>query len=113
MKPYFFIVIFLFFSCNNDVAKQEDVISEKVFTLILKKIHLAEASFELQKKEGIKEAEKELAIFYQKIFNLHQISEEDFNNAIKFYSKDPEKLEKIYSNVINILEDENSKIDLQ
>ena len=68
MKPYFFIVIFLFFSCNNDVAKQEDVISEKVFTLILKKIHLAEASFELQKKRGNKRSGKGTSYILSKDF---------------------------------------------
>ena len=113
MKSYFLIVIFLFFSCSNKETKKDDIISEKVLTLVLKKIHLAEATFELQKTKKIKEAKKELTKSYQDIFNAHQISEEDFNKAIKFYSKNPEKLEAIYSNVIEILKDENSKLDLQ
>ena len=114
MKYYLFLVISLCISCNSNTENVSDnILSETIFTNILKEIHLAEATFELQKNKGIKEAENELIKSYKNIYNTYQISEEDFKNTLAFYSKNPEELEQIYTHVLELLNNENSKLDQQ
>ena len=114
MKYYLLLVISLCFGCNNSsVNISENILSETLFTNIIKEIHLAEAVFELQKNKNIKEAENQLKKSYQDIYNTYQISEEDFKETLSFYSNKPEKLEEIYTHVLEILNNENSKLDQQ
>ena len=114
MKYYLFLAISLCIACDNsNVNISENVLSETLFTKIIKEIHLAEAVFELQKNKGIKEAENKLKNSYQNIYNTYQISEEDFKETLSFYSKNPEKLEEIYTHALEILNNENSKLDQQ
>ncbi|MBC8265581.1 MAG: DUF4296 domain-containing protein [Flavobacteriales bacterium] len=114
MKNYLSILICLLFACTTPNEKMPDnILSEKIFENILQEIHLAEATFELQKTKGIEKAKNELANSYQNIYSEYSISEEEFKNTLEYYSVNPEKLEKIYSKVLEELSKERSKLDQQ
>ena len=50
---------------------------------------------------------------YFNIYNKNQISEKDFKETLDYYSENPEKLEQIYTNILEQLTKERSKLDQQ
>ncbi len=110
MKIYLSILACLLFACSSPEKKPStNILSKTVFENIIKEIHLAEANFELNKNPSGENAKKELVEIYKK----HRISEQDFKEALNYYSEHPEKLEQIYTNVLEQLNGEKSKIDRQ
>ena len=91
----------------------KDVLSEHEFVVVLEDIHLAEAHFELHKTKGMEKAKNELVNSYTSIYKKHNISEEKFKETLNFYAQNPEKLEKIYANVLEQLTKERSTLDQQ
>ena len=114
MKIYLLILTFILFSCsNNEGENPKNILSETVLENILKDIHLAEAAFEIDKNKDIENANAKLANDYFNIYKRHEIVEDDFKKAINHYSKNPEKLEQIYTNILERLTKEKSKFDQQ
>ena len=112
MKNYLFILICLLFACSNSDEKiPENILSETKFELLLKEIHLVEATFELHKTKGMGKAKNELANSYQNIYSEYVISEEDFKTTLEYYSVNPEKLEKIYDKVLEELTKERTTLN--
>jgi hypothetical protein len=112
VKNYLFILICLLFACSNSDEKiPENILSETKFELLLKEIHLVEATFELHKTKGMGKAKNELANSYQNIYSEYAISEEDFKTSLEYYSVNPEKLEKIYGKVLEELTKERATLN--
>ena len=112
MKNYLFILICLLFACSNSDEKiPENILSETKFELLLKEIHLVEATFELHKTKGMGKAKNELANSYQNIYSEYAISEEDFKTTLEYYSVNPEKLEKIYDKILKELTKERATLN--
>ena len=112
MKNYFSILALLLYACsNNDVKIPENILSETAFEDILKQIHLSEAVFELNKAKNMQDAKATLSNNYTSIYSEYKISDIDFKNTLNFYSQHPEKLEKIYSNVLEELNEKHSNLD--
>ena len=66
---------------------------------------MAEAELELNKNKS--------TISYFDIYKKHQISDDDFKEALNYYSKSPQKLELIYTNILEQLTKEKSMLDQQ
>ena len=100
------------FACSNSDEKiPENILSETKFELLLKEIHLVEATFELHKTKGMGKAKNELANSYQNIYSEYAISEEDFKTTLEYYSVNPEKLEKIYDKILKELTKERATLN--
>ena len=114
MKIYLSILIYLLSSCAASEDKiTENILPKTTFTAILKEMHLAEAIFELNKAKDIENAKNELANAYFNIYKENQISEENFKETVNYYSENPKKLNQIYTNVLEQLTNERSKLDQQ
>lgn len=114
MKIYLSIFIYLLSACVTSEDKIiENILPQAAFVTILKEMHLAEATFELNKAKGIENAKSELANSYFDIYKENQISEESFKKTLNYYSENPEKLNQIYTNVLEELTNERSRIDQQ
>ena len=114
MKIYLSILACLLCACYNTEEKiPENILSETVFEDILKQIHLSEGAFELHKTNGMKNAKNELAHNYSTIYETHEITADDFKNTLNYYAQHPEKLENIYSNVLEELNEERSTLNRQ
>ena len=114
MKVYLLILAYLLFACSNSTTKiPANILSKTEFENILKEIHLAEATFELNKTANIKNAKNELANAYFDLYKKHQISESDFKEAFNYYSENYEKLDQVYTNLLNQLTKERSQLDQQ
>ncbi len=82
------------------------------FETILKEIHLAEAEFEINKKNSTEEnAENELRIKYVEIYKEYEVSADVFRKSLEYYAGNPEKLEKIYVNLLGKLKQEKIMLD--
>ena len=89
------------------------ILSEAEFANMLKEVHLAEAAFERTKSKGLKNAKNTLANSYQSIYKKHDISASTFSKSLDYYAENPEKLEKIYTDVLGQLTNERSTLDRQ
>ena len=114
MKIYLSILACLLCACYNpEVEIPENILSETVFENILKEIHLSEGAFELNKTKNMQNAKLTLANNYTSIYSKYKISSIDFENTLNYYSQHPEKLEKIYSAVLEELNEERSTLNQQ
>ena len=114
MKIYLSIIACLLCACYDTEEKiPENIFSETAFENILKEIHLAERAFELNKPKNIENAKLTLANNYTSIYSEYKMSAIDFKNTLNYYAQHPEKLEKIYSNVLEELNEERSNLNQQ
>ena len=104
------LFVFLFFSCNTS-TNDNGIISNDKFTRIIIDIHLIEAEFENQKLKDKFIANAILQNDYDSIFNLHNITYEDFQKSLKHYSSENNELELIYSKALEEIKKEKSKLD--
>jgi hypothetical protein len=114
MKIQFFILCLIFVGCATPKTENpKEILSENSFTDLLKDIHLAEAQYEMRKTKGMENAKSELSHNYNAVYETHAITADDFNKTLDYYAQHPEKLEKIYTNVLEQLTGERSTLDQQ
>ena len=114
MKIILSILSILLLGCTAPKTEiPTDILSEKEFVNLLKEVHLAEAAFELQKTKGMENAKSILANSYQSIYTKHTIDEASFNKTLSFYATHPEKLEGIYTTVLEELSKERTTLNQQ
>ena len=104
------LFVFLFISCNT-TTNNSGIISNDKFTRIIIDIHLIEAEFENQKLNDEFKANAILQNDYDSIFDLHNITYEDFQKSLKHYSLENNELEVIYSKALEEIKKEKSKLD--
>lgn len=108
----YFILLILFFSCSNmSNSSDENILSEKKFIQIIKDVHLIEAKYETIKFKKEKESKAILQNDYDSVFNLYSITYDDFQKTLKYYSLENEKLELIYTQALEEIKKENSKLN--
>lgn len=92
----FLIAISILFSaCNN---RPSDVIAESKMTNILTEMHKLDGSFS---EKGLQYGHyPEKKKYYQFILEKYDITEAEFDSSVVWYSKNPKKFEKIYTNVL-------------
>lgn len=103
---FFFI---LFIGCNSSEKKSKrppEILSEEVIIPILRDIHFAESAVQANKLHK-DSADHQLAIYYTRIFKIHEVSKEQFLNSFHYYNEHPDELSKIYEELL----DEMSEIE--
>tara|TARA_B110000467_G_scaffold125842_1_gene118401 strand:- start:2 stop:346 length:345 start_codon:yes stop_codon:yes gene_type:complete len=114
MKILSFILCLILIGCGNQQKETpQDILSENIFINLLKDIHLAEAKFELHKTKGMENAKNELAHNYSSIYKKYEITVDDFDKTLDYYAQNPEKLEKIYTRVLEQLTKDRTILDQQ
>ncbi len=112
MKIIMLLLSILLLACTAPkIEIPTEILSETEFTNMLKEIHLEEAAFELNKSEGLENAKKNLANSYQAIYKKHDITDTTFSKSLDYYAKNPEKLEEIYTDVLEQLTNERSTLN--
>lgn len=112
MKVYFFILFTLLSACTNTKKYiPDDILDKSIFQSSLKDIHLAQASFELNKKKSEEYANTQLKISYLHIYEKYGISKKSFEEALYYYSENAEELELIYIQILEQLNSEKTKLD--
>ena len=77
---------------------------------ILMQIHLAEADFQLNKLKNIEKAKSKLKERRSEIFEKNNTTSKIFNNTLDHYSKKPEDLDIIYTEIIDDLQNKKSTL---
>ena len=113
MKYFFIAFIYIFISCNFTSKDNpvDTIVSPEKFIPILKEVQLAEAAFELNKRNDIEYARGKLSNDYIDIYNKYNIKEEEFEKTLDYYIKNSEELLLIYTEIINQLEKEKSNLN--
>ena len=114
MKIISFILCVTFLSCGSPQKNiPNEILSENILIDLLKDIHLAEAKFELHKTKGMENTKNELAHNYSSIYKKYEITVDDFDKTLDYYAQNPEKLEKIYTRVLEQLTKDRTILDQQ
>lgn len=101
-KAFLLSLVFLFLmACKEDSPKL--LIPEEKLVEILADAHLAEAAIQNLVKE-VKDSLGE--VYYQQIYEIHQINKEDFEQTMAMLREDPIRMEKIYRMVMDKLSTE-------
>ena len=101
---YYFVLLILFFSCSDMTNNsEENILSEKKFIQIIK-----DGSGKFKKNN---EAKSILQNDYDSVFNFYSITYDDFQKTLKHYSLQNEKLELIYTQALEEIKKENSKLN--
>lgn len=103
------IITATFTGCNETTVspkKIEPDIGQEKMVEILKDIHLAEA---ISQSERTNVKDSLLAIYYDDIYRIHDITKEDLERNLKLWMNDAEEVDKLYEKVIEELSKEESK----
>jgi len=111
IRDLFWIIILaaIFTACNETTVspkKIEPDIAQEKMVEILKDIHLAEA---IAQSERTNVKDSLLAIYYDDIYRIHDITKEDLERNLKLWMSDAEVTDKLYEKVIEELSKEESK----
>ena len=108
----FLFLLFFIYGCSQSSNKIDDkIIPIEKFTKLIVDIQLIEAKFETIKFKNELKAKAILQNDYDSILNLHKITYDDFENSIKYYSLRDNELEIIYTNALEEIKKENSKLN--
>ena len=114
MKIILSILSVLLLACTAPKTERPSgILSESEFANMLKEVHLVEAAFDLNKSKGLENAKNSLANNYRTIYKKHDISSSTFGKSLDYYAKHPEKLEKIYTDVLEQLTEKLSTLNQQ
>lgn len=97
------LYIVLVISCGQEekyVVIPSDVLPKEKMAEVLTDIHLAEAKVNLKTLPDSASTEK---LSFQKKFEKHKITKEQYEKSISFYIDHPELLNEVYEKVLNEL----------
>ncbi len=128
MSKFTVILLFFLFACNQSpkadaVEKPNDLITEEKMVLVLADVHLLEATLNVRSPQVIRPRgpitlelpvdsiikgvvlDPSLAppIGWYDIFKKHEITKQQYESSMKWYSSQPEKLNLMYDDVITEL----------
>lgn len=91
-------------SCDFGLGKKqpEGILSNDQLVEVLVDVHIADAALTtlaLQRKDDTFKSSD----FYQRVLEKHDVTREQFDNSMDYYSKKPLELEKIYDRVLTEL----------
>jgi len=105
---YFIIVVTIaLFSCNSDVDNYpKGIIAKEKMVNVMVEVELTQAL--IMMKSSAKDTINEREI-YNEVFSAYNISEEEFNNSLDYYCKDPKALMDMYGQIIENLTKKQSE----
>lgn len=103
-KIYLISFFLLFVSCNNKTENQtkEGIIPKDEMVEIIVDLHLADATINI-KHFNKRSNSKKIVKYYASVLKKYGYTRLNFDESIKYYSIEPEKLDKIYDRVIQEL----------
>lgn len=109
MKKVVVVIAFmcLQFACKQHVEQPNNLLSEEKMIEVIVDVQLAETIVKLRLNQKDSIAPE---MFYQSVYDKHDITGEVFNENLKFYAQQPEKLETFYTEAINQLSEKQAQI---
>ena len=112
MKRIYFILLISLIACDNDLSKNTEIASISIdeFSIILEGVHVAEATYQLNKISDVKSAEKGLLQSYERIFKENNTTKSEFKRNLKYYSEHTEELDVVYAKILESLKEIQSNL---
>jgi uncharacterized membrane protein len=107
LKYFIVLLTIMMSSCNNDVdIVPVGVMSKEKMVEVMAEIELTQALIKLKSstKDTVNEGQ-----LYNEVYTTYSISEEEFNNSLEHYCKDPGLLMDMYGKVIENLTKKQSE----
>lgn len=101
----FILIIIIASSCRREEVKPS--LSEQKMIAVLVDIHIAEGAMQnlaQVKKDSVS------GIYYEQVFEIHDIKPQDYVEMIQYLKKNPKKMEALYKKVIEKLEVMTKKV---
>ncbi|MFZ5428799.1 MAG: DUF4296 domain-containing protein [Bacteroidota bacterium] len=97
-------IILLIAACDKPVVKKpKKLVSRDKMVEMLTDMHIAESVFQNRRYTGSQPFSFTEADFYYSILKKHQVADSVFELSLIYYSSLPKEFEKIYSRVLNRL----------
>jgi hypothetical protein len=107
IKYFIILTMLTFFSCSNsDDLVPEGVLDKDDMIVVMAEIELTQALIKLKSSTIDTINERQL---YNEVYIEYNISEEEFNNSLNHYCKDPALLKEMYGKVIENLTKKQSE----
>ena len=111
MKKYFLILLtFLLLSCNHKKEKTAapDIIPKQEMIQILVDVELAESAISMEQVKS-KSIDLYSNYYYNAIFKKYKISQQQFEESLRYYLKKNDDFNEMFVQVINILSRKQSE----
>ncbi len=98
------IFVFILVLISTSACRREEIkpsLSEQKMTAILVDIHIAEGA--MQNLTQVKR-DSLSGIYYEQIFEIHDIKPQDYVEMMQYLKKNPKKMEALYKKVLEKLE---------
>ncbi|MCF8219489.1 MAG: DUF4296 domain-containing protein [Bacteroidales bacterium] len=117
-KSFFIFLASIMFlaSCNpsgrrpEKVKTPDNIINHEKMVDILVDYHLGENTIKYYRRYGIKPQQFSDKI-YSTIWTKHNISKEEFDRSLKYYTKDTQRMQIVYSDVMERLSSLQSEVN--
>jgi len=104
--------LLFFVGCDNAEKNYKPVINEEQMVDLLVEIHLADATLNRAVNRG-KINNSQVKGYYKEILEAHNITRAQFDSLYNYYSKDFDRFEKLYDDVILELQKRKKDIELE
>ncbi len=97
MKSYYRIItIVLFLGCTNNSSDKIVLPENQMVKVLWDMIQIDELATMRLAKDTTKNVKKARIQLYQKVFQVHQITEKQFSNSLKYYSGHPDLMKVLF-----------------
>ena len=98
------LIIVIFSACESkDSSKVPNgIIPENNMIQIIAKLHIVDATISV-KHFNLRKNNKRIAKYYNYVLKKYGYDRAQFNKSVRFYSDNPERFDKMYDKVIEIL----------
>lgn len=115
VKRYLFLfmpLMLAFLSCDEPVvSKPKNLVSRDKMINILTDIHLAEAIYQTRRFSSDRIMRLTDTDFYYSVLKKHNVPDSTFEMSLIYYTSTPKEYEKIYSRVLNRLNEMEQKFE--
>lgn len=115
VKRYLLVLMPLlmaFYSCDEPVVeKPKNLVSRDKMINILTDIHLAEAIYQTRRFSNDRIMRLTDTDFYYSVLRKHNVPDSTFEMSLIYYTSMPKEYEKIYSRVLNKLNEMEQKFE--
>lgn len=107
-----FLCFFLlsFYSCKQKTQIPPNILDEDKMVELITELEITQSYFKIKSaaEDSLFSTNNYQEQIFDTIFSNHNISYEEFNASLKYYSSEPKKIEEIYSKVIVSLSEQQA-----
>jgi len=113
VRNFFTLVIFVvFISCSSDTVSKSDIIDDEKFMEVLKDFHKAEGLIIISRLYDKKNKHDTISL-YNYILKKHNISREEFDKTINYYTNHTEEYVPFYDSINNYFLAKKKELEIQ